>query len=221
MSGVHRVNGQQTGALAPSQYRNTSSVVDRCPLEQPLDLDGQVTRGHQAIHRNRILKVCWCLTEVKRRYFGRSCRENIGLVWWYKLKLNPKENYTDHAQFKDPSTVYNQLGRVLRRVCIVSCLAGVVAGVACVHRVYGQYARLLAPLDNGDARVGLYVCPIKQPCDVHGQIAQIDETINRNRLLKVDGMIAKVKVCNFRGNLGMWVGVQGSKLYKSKTENEG
>lgn len=68
-----------------------------------------------------------------------------------------------------------------------------------MHRVYGQDARLLAPLDDGDSCVGLYVCPVEQPRDVHGQIAQINETINRNRLLKVDGMIAEVKVCNFGG----------------------
>lgn len=41
--------------------------------------------------------------------------------------------------------------------------------------------------------------PVEQPRDVHGQITQINETINRNRLLKVDGMIAEVKVCNFWG----------------------
>lgn len=68
-----------------------------------------------------------------------------------------------------------------------------------MHRVYGQDARLLAALDDGDSRVGLYVGPIEQPRDIHGQITQINEAINRNRLLIVDGMIAEVKVRNFGG----------------------
>lgn len=78
-----------------------------------------------------------------------------------------------------------------------------------MHRIYGQDARLLSPLDDGDSCVGLYVCPVEQPRDVHGQITQINETINRNRLLKVDGMIAEVKVCNFGG---YWDGEWGRRL---------
>jgi len=69
-----------------------------------------------------------------------------------------------------------------------------------MHGIDGQDARLLATLHNGHSGIRVYVGPVEQPGDIHGQIAQVDQTIHRDGLLKVDGMIAKVKVCDFRGH---------------------
>lgn len=127
---------------------------------------------------------------------GGNREEDSGI----KIKLKFKGHNRSIVRWP-LNTIDNQLGRVFRRVRIVSRLAGVISRVSSVHGVYGQDARLLTTLDYRHSGIGTNVGPVEQPGDVHRQVAQVDETIHRDRLFKVHGMIPKVEMGDLGGNL--------------------
>lgn len=46
-------------------------LVDGIVIEQPVDVNGQITLGNGALHCYRVAKVSWLIAKLKGSYVGR------------------------------------------------------------------------------------------------------------------------------------------------------
>lgn len=78
MNGIYR---EYTSPFATSQNSDSRGVAYGFPVEQPLDVNGQITRRDEAANRNGILEVSRGVTKVKRSKVSVGLLCELSAIW--------------------------------------------------------------------------------------------------------------------------------------------
>lgn len=70
MVGSHRLNGENIDAFADARERYIVVAINGCVIQQPGDIDWQITAQNGALHRGRFAVVQWLLAEIKGSDLG-------------------------------------------------------------------------------------------------------------------------------------------------------